>query len=71
MERPTEQQFLEAMDGLLRVFHHRTDDCIRLTPEHFGRLLHIVNRGRSPDGRGTILKVVQAEVRSLPSAPNT
>lgn len=67
----SERQFLDAMDGLLRVYHSRTDACIRLTPSDFGRLLHIANRGRSPGGRGATLKVVQAEVRPLPSAPTT
>lgn len=40
-----EQQFLDAMDGILRIYHSRTDDCVRLTPEQFGRLLYIANRG--------------------------
>lgn len=69
MKYPSETEFMDALDGLLRVHHQRPDDCIRMTPADFGRLLHIANRGRSPAGRGATLKVVQAEVRSLPSAP--
>lgn len=40
--RPTDvsdAEFLKALEGLLAVYPGRTDDCIRMSPEHLRRLV--------------------------------
>ena len=38
-------RFLNAIEGLVRVLAHRTDDCARLTPQDLERLLVLAKKG--------------------------
>lgn len=67
-EHIPELQFLEAMDGVLRIYHSRTDDCVRLTPEQFGRLLYIANRGIRNLARATAFPSEMTVINPAPDA---
>lgn len=44
-ESDTNKQFVDALDGLTRVYAGRSDDCIRLTVDEVKRIVAIARDG--------------------------